>query len=358
MRCAAQDPVSRREGNPPLQVCELEPGRYEQWDRFVIEHPHGSPFHLIAWMKSIQETFGFRPLYRVAVSGGSVRGVLPLFLVRNVLMGKVLLSSPFAVYGGILADSPEALAALRDDVRALGESLEVQYVELRNAYPEQCAGFAPITRYVTFTRAVSEDEAAILPSLEKNNRYMVQKAQKHQFAMRKSTDIGAFCELLAVTYRRLGTPSFPRRHFEALVKHFGAMIDIREVVLEGKVVAASLNFLFREQVHNFNSGSDFRYKALAPNNYLYFDLLRWAGKNGYQVFDFGRSKKGTGVFEFKRHWGTTMRELPYEVLLVRRREMPNFSPANPKFGLAIKVWQRLPLAVTKRVGPVLIRLFP
>jgi hypothetical protein len=91
---------------------------------------------------------------------------------------------------------------------------------------------------------------------------------------------------------------------------------------------------------------------------MYFDHLRWAGANGFTLFDFGRCKRGTGVFEFKRHWNTTMHELPYEVVLIRRKEVPNFSPTNPRFEAAIRLWRLLPLWITRLIGPKVIRLFP
>lgn len=323
-------------------------------------HPHGSPFHLIAWKKTIEDVFGYSPRYLIAVEGSCVRGVLPLFLVKNFIMGKVMISSPFAVYGGILADTPEVKQAIGEQVRKLGQGLGVQHIELRNAYPEQVLETPNVSRYVTFTREVTPDEDAILGEpTSKKRRNTVRKALKTNFSIRiQHTDYQAFENLHSRTLRRLGTPSFPPRLFRALLSNFEGMIDIREVVLENTVVAASMNFLFRDQMHTYYAASDPRYLALVPNDFMYYEHLRWAGKNGYRIFDFGRSKLGSGTVEYKRYWGTTMRELPYEVLLVNRKEVPNYSPQNPKFQLAIKVWQRLPLLVTRALGPHLVKLFP
>jgi hypothetical protein len=91
---------------------------------------------------------------------------------------------------------------------------------------------------------------------------------------------------------------------------------------------------------------------------MYFENMLWAASAGYSVYDFGRTKLGTGTFEFKRHWNTTQRELPYEVLLVERKDLPNFSPVNPKFELATRLWRRIPLPLTRIAGPWLVRLFP
>ena len=123
-----------------LTCGPLQESDFRQWDDFVQAHPRSSPFHLLAWKRTIEESFRYRPCYLVARGGGVIRAVLPLFLVRNPLLGKALISSPFAVYGGILADSAGARDALYGYVKGLGEELGVDYIELRNAWPEQCGG--------------------------------------------------------------------------------------------------------------------------------------------------------------------------------------------------------------------------
>jgi hypothetical protein len=151
---------------------------------------------------------------------------------------------------------------------------------------------------------------------------------------------------------------FPAAFFERILQYFGPLADLREIVCNGRVAAAALNFTFRGSMHTYYAASDQSMLDQAPNHYMYFDFLRSAASAGCTEFDFGRSKKDTGTFEFKRHWGAVCRELPYEVLLVERKDLPNFSPKNPKFDLAIKVWQRLPLSITNFLGPRLIGMFP
>jgi FemAB-related protein (PEP-CTERM system-associated) len=311
-------------------------------------------------MRSIQETFGYEPRYLLAESGGRIAGVLPLFLVRNLLVGKALISTPFAVYGGALADSPEALAVLREAARDLGHSLGVQYVELRNAYPEQCVGFSPVDRYVTFTQSIGPDREAILEAIPRKTRAAVRKSFKSGFTIRRTTDPSRFEELYARNLRRLGTPCFPRRHFSTLLRHFEGEADVFEVVLNEKDVAAAVfTFYFRDQVLPYYGASDPVFNASQPNNFMYYELMAQSGENGYALFDFGRSKKtNSGSFDFKAHWGMEERTLPYEMLLVKGKELPHLSPNNPKFSLAIKLWQRVPMPIARAVGPRLIRLVP
>ena len=342
----------------PLTVRPLSNEDIPGWDEFVQRHPHGSPFHLTTWKTSIEATFGYESRYLVAAEGNRIQGVLPLFFIRNLLMGKALISTPFAVYGGILAANDAARHALRAEVQSLGERLGVDYAELRNAYPEQCVGFANVSRYVTFTQTVGPDEAAILESIPRKTRYMVRKAMKHAYTTRQTRDPAIFEDLYSRNLRRLGTPSFPRKHFATLLERFGDRADIREVWLEGKAVAAVMSFYFRDQVLPYYGAADPQYNEFAPSNYMYFDLMRWAGSHGFKTYDFGRSKKISGSFDFKAHWGMDMRDLPYEMLLVRKKELPNFSPNNPRFQWAIKAWQKVPLPITRAVGPFLIKLVP
>jgi FemAB-related protein (PEP-CTERM system-associated) len=340
-------------------VRPLQDEDFRAWDQFVLKHAQGSPFHLIAWKKTIEESFGYQPEYLIASEGDRIEGILPLFYVHNPVIGKALISSPFAVYGGVLAESPAVAERLYERAKELGTELGVDYVELRNAFPEQCVGTPNVSRYVTFVQEVDPDEESLLTALPKKTRNTVRKSLKQSFTIRyQSTDTANLDRVHSRNMRRLGTPCFPREYFERLQANFGEMVDIREVRLGDEVVAVSLSFLFRDQMHTYHAAADTRYNALAPNTFLYYDQLRWAGKNGFKVFDFGRSKRDTGAFEFKKHWNTQMRELPYEIVLIKRKNLPNFSPANPRFRMAIRVWQGLPLPVTRLMSRFVLRLFP
>jgi FemAB-related protein (PEP-CTERM system-associated) len=342
-----------------IEIRELTVEFQNAWNAYVLAHQYGTPFHLIAWKDTIQEAFGYRPMYLVAVEGATIRGVLPLFLVNNFLMGKVLLSTPFAVYGGILADSAEVRELFARRLAQLGESLKVDYVELRNAYPEQNAGFTSVTNYVTFGQPIGADEPQLLEGIPRKTRRMVRRSLEASLETRQQqTDFAAFEDLYSRNLQRLGTPAFPRRHFTALLRNFGKQADIREVVHQGRVIAAVMTLYFRDQVLPYYGASDPEFNALAPNNYMYFDLMRWGGNHGYTWFDFGRSKKISGSHDFKTHWGMVERDLPYEVLLVKRKTLPSLNPNDSKFEWPIKIWQRLPLWVTRSVGPRLLRLVP
>ena len=330
------------------------------WDQYVFHHRYGTPFHLSAWKKTIHQTFQYRDYSLIALQNDRVAGILPLFYVRNPLIGKALISSPFAVYGGGLFDSPAVAAAFRDRLKCLGSVLDLDYVELRNQYPGQCLAFSRIDRYVTFIQELPVDEDAILQRIPRKTRYIVRRSLKEGFTTRKrGHEFEEFEQLYTANLRRLGTPAFPRKHFANLLANFQEMADIREVLLGGRVVAAVLTLYFRGQVFPYYGAADAAYNAKAPSSYMYFDLMRSTARQGYTTFDFGRSKKfDSGSYEFKSHWGMEIRDLPYEMLLVGRKKLPNYTPNNPTFRAPIAVWRRVPLWMTRLIGPHLIRLVP
>jgi FemAB-related protein (PEP-CTERM system-associated) len=358
MSIAVAPPLHRT--SLPICVEPLTTGEERLWDDFVLAHPHASPFHLTAWKRTIEESFPYKPLYLMARDQSeTIRAVLPLFAVRNLFIGRALISTPFGVYGGILADSDDARLALHNHVHALAVRMNYDYIEYRNRWPEQCTGALRISRYVGFSQCLTSDESELISSLPKKTRNMVRKALKSPFEMRSGIrDPRRFDDIHSRNMRRLGTPSFPVRYFERLLANFGSMADIREVWLNGTLTAAALNIYFRSDMHTYHAAADTRYNALGPNTFLYYDQIRWAGQNGFKTFDFGRCKRNTGVFEFKKHWSTTMLELPYEIVLINRNELPNFTPQNPKFDLPIRIWRKLPLAVTRAVSRHVFPLFP
>jgi hypothetical protein len=134
----------------PIRIRQAQATDDDAWDAFARAHRLGSPFHLIAWKACIQESFGYAPYYLVAEEGESIRGVLPLFLVKSWIIGKALISTPFAVYGGVLADSAEVQGAFREEVERLADQLKVDFVEIRNAWGEQRLGFTPVNRHVFY----------------------------------------------------------------------------------------------------------------------------------------------------------------------------------------------------------------
>jgi FemAB-related protein (PEP-CTERM system-associated) len=325
------------------------------WDRFVESHPNGSPFHLMAWQRMVRETFGHEPLHLVATNAkGGLAAVLPLFLVRSRIFGRLLVSTPLAAYGGILADSEAVSRAMFDQAFRIAKERKVQFFEMRtfrNPMPDQLLLRKDI--YVTFRTELQSDVEANMLAIPRKTRAEIREGIRNELEF-KVDAIGPseFFQIYSESVRQLGTPVFPKRLFAAGLKHFGADCKIFSVHWKGKLVSAVWTLFYKDEVVPYFGGSLREYNRLAVNNFMYWMLIKYGCENGYKIFDFGRSKKGTGSFDFKKRWGMTMTELPYEYALVRQQSLPDTSPLNPKFSKAIEIWRRLPLPVTQWVGPI------
>ncbi|SHG03288.1 FemAB-related protein, PEP-CTERM system-associated [Desulfacinum infernum DSM 9756] len=344
-----------------LKIRKITESDRAAWDAYVASHPGGTPFHTTAWKRAVEASFGHRSSYLVAEDfhrtgqTPSVVGVLPLFEMRSRLFGHYFLSVPFAETGGALADSPEVERALIDHAAELSAERKASYLELRNRRPVD--GLPTKDLYVSFRKEMSPDPDENLKAIPRKSRRMVRVGMKA--GLRSETGrhlLDTFYEILAANYHRLGTPVFPRRLFANFLARFGSRADILAVrTREGAPVAAVLSFYWRDAVMPYYAGSLFSHRHLAPNDFMYWELMRRACLAGFRRFDFGRSKKGTGSYAFKKHWGFEPEPLAYQYVLHRASAMPDMSPANPRYRFLIEAWRRLPHGATRLLGPPVAR---
>jgi len=284
--------------------------------------------------------------------------VLPLFLVPTLPWGHSLVSAPQAVYGGPVADNADSLEALLHHAGALGERLGVRYIEFRNLTPLENLPAGDL--YVTFRRAILPTADENMAAIPKNQRRSIRIGLKSGLTSEVGGDdlLDPFYDLYSTNVRNLGTPVFPRALFANLLAEFRSDCRILLVRREGRPVGAVLTFFFGEAVLPYYGGARREELRYAVNDFMYWSLLCYGMEHGYKVFDFGRSKRGSGSYDFKRHWGFEPTPLYYQYLLVRQRTLPDLSPRNPKFSLAIELWKRMPLWLSRRLGPALVRYFP
>jgi FemAB-related protein (PEP-CTERM system-associated) len=334
-----------------------------RWDDYVRRAPGASLSHLAGWQRVIQQTWGYRPYSMYAERGERLVGVLPLFHVRSRLFGSMLVSTPAAIYGGVLADDPEARLALIAEATQLATDLQVDYLELRNAWEHQVISDSTFWRkhlYVTFDRLIEADEAALLQSYPKKIRYSIRQGLKNGLvsAFGRFELLDDFYEVFATNMRNLGTPVYPKRLFNELLMQFPDACDIMLIRQGRRTAGASINVYFRDAVlpHYACAHSDMHHTGVSA--FMYWELMREAAARGATRFDFGRSKRGSGSWAFKRGWRMAERPLPYCYFGVRATSMPELNPTNPRFRLLIKAWQQLPVGLTKLIGPIVVKNIP
>lgn len=337
-----------------LQVTPYMPTQRARWDDFVDSCPQATFFHRAGWQQVISEGLGHRCHYLMAERNGVIEGVLPLAQVRSRLFGHTLVSTPCCVYGGVAAASEEARQALIQEAASLAEQLRVDALELRNR-EAVCADWPTKDLYVTFRRTIAECDEDNLKAIPRKQRAMVRKGIDAGLRSHLTDDVDRFYRVYSESVRNLGTPVFPLRFFRSLVAEFQADTELAVVESAGQDLAAVLSFYFRDEVLPYYGGSRPAARSVKGNDFMYWDLMRRAAARGTRVFDFGRSKVGTGSYDFKRNWGFVPQPLYYQYHLVRARAIPEHNPNNPRYRLLIAAWKRLPLPVANAIGPLLAR---
>lgn len=343
---------------PPPSVMTLKAGDATgaaRWDSFVLGCPQASFFHRAGWQTILRRVFRHTTHYLYAESAGRIRGVLPLAHVNSLLFGNALVSLPFAVYAGIAADDDAAAQALEHEAQRLAQHLGVAHLELRHLQARH-VDWPRQNLYVTFRKGLLPTDEENMQAIPRKQRAMVRKGMKNELHAELDAGVDRFFPLYADNVHRHGTPALPKRYFQALRDQFGADCEVLTVCSrDGQPVSSVLCFYFRDEVLPYYAGDDLAARDLAANDFKYWELMRRALQRGVHIFDFGRSKQGTGPFAFKRNWGFEPTQLHYEFRLYKRTDVPQNNPSNARFHLMIEAWRRLPLGVANRLGPYVVR---
>ena len=281
--------------------------------------------------------------------------MLPLAEVRSRLFGHKLAGLPFCVYGGIATENPEAARLLREAAMAMATELGVDALELRNVEAND-SGWPVKELYYTFRKPITADNDANLKAIPNRQRAMIRKGIKEGLVGEEVEGTQRLYRVYAESVRNLGTPVFSRRYLEALRREFAQDCRVLMIRQNDEDVAGVMSFYFRNEVLPYYGGSIARARTIRGcNHFMYWELMRRSAEEGVTVYDFGRSKRDTGPFEFKKHWGFEPQALPYEYFLVNSTEVPDVNPSNPKYRLLVNAWQHLPLPVANLLGPPLAR---
>ncbi len=330
-------------------------------DALVERLPESSFCHLSGWMNVVESTWGHDNFSLVAERNGRLTGVLPLFHLKSRIFGSRLLSTPNAVYGGPVAEDDASKKALVETALDLARRLKVDFVELRDGFAWEGSSEAVDPQrqdlYVTFDRSLTPDAGELMAGFPRDVRRMIRLGIRAGLSVERggAALLDAFYGIYAASVHRLGTPVFSRRLFVEFLREFPNDCDIMIIRHGNKVAGAVMNFYFRDTVMPYFGGADPAFYSYGVSNFMYWALMSDAARRGYRRFDFGRSKRGTGAFEFKRGWGMKPRPLPYRFYSIDGRKVPDLTPLNPRFELLIEIWKRLPATATRLAGPLIVR---
>ncbi|MCE7902157.1 MAG: FemAB family PEP-CTERM system-associated protein [Gammaproteobacteria bacterium PRO9] len=342
----------------PVPVREVGPEAAARWDGFVAGQPSASAYHAWQWREILTAEFGCEPHYLLAGLPDAVRGVLPLIRLRSRLFGDFLVSLPFVNYGGCLAVDEPADSALMAAAASLAAQLGVSHVEFRERRSRE--GFPQRTDKVAMLLELATTPDEQFSAFGSKLRAQIRRPEKEG----ATTRIGGvelvpdFYEVFARNMRDLGTPVYARSLFSRIANAMPDGARIAVVYLEDRPVAAGFTLRHRDRMEIPWASSLREFNRVGVNMQLYWHILKHAIESGTRVFDFGRSTVDAGTYKFKAQWGAKPVQLFWHYWLKEGRPMPNLSPHSPKYALAIRAWQRLPVPVANLIGPRLVRFLP
>lgn len=324
-------------------------------DAFVAEHPDSTPFHRTAWLKGVAAGTGQRAFCLIAEKAtGAIEGIVPAHAVGSPLFGRALVSSGFAVGGGILANSQGVAERLAEAVWDLAAANKCPTAELRGGVLPQSSWLIKSDAHANFARPLMADDEAELSAIPRKQRAEVRKGLDKGLVIgtgNGARDLDWHYRVYAESVRNLGTPVFPKALMAEALKAFGDDADILTVLADGKPVASVLSLYHKGAVMPYWGGGVWEARALRANDIMYYALMNHARKRGCTSFDFGRSKVGSGAYSFKKNWGFDPQPLSYAVRTADGAEPRDVNPNSPKYKAQIAVWQKLPLPVANFLGP-------
>lgn len=343
-----------------MKIEALETRDEPLWDAFVEGHPGASIYHRAGWRHLVQGVFGHATPYLMARDErGTVTGVLPLVRIESRLFGHYLVSLPYFTYGGPLGVDEATARELLHAAGALAGEAGAGHVEFRG-FTALEPDWPTRTDKVTLHRPLAESEEALWKSLSRARRRQVKKAQDgvSEVATGGAELLDDFYAVFAENMRDLGTPVYDRRFFAAMLARFPEATRIVSVRRGGEPAGAAFLVGYRDKLEVPWVSTRRAMNVHHVNTLLYWEQLRLAVAEGYRVFDFGRSSVDSGTYAFKRQWGAEPIPLEWQYWLAPGRGMPGLTPTSPKFRLAVRAWQHLPLAIANRLGPRIVKDLP
>jgi FemAB-related protein (PEP-CTERM system-associated) len=295
--------------------------------------------------------------------------LLQLAHLKSRLFGNSLISIPYFDFGGLLAKSEAAEKALVSEAVNLAERLTASQIELRHTEPvawlESASGHSPIFQkrngWVSFSKKhkvrmlldLPDSSETLMKSFPAKLRSQIKKPTKEglkaKIGGRELLD--DFYHVFLINMRDLGSPVHSREMMGAVLEEFPE--DARMVIVykDGQPLACSLMVGFKDTMENPWASALKDYSRLSPNMLLYWTMIEYACDNGFRYFDFGRSSPDEGTYRFKQQWGAKPVQLHWQFVALNGHPIETEKAEASKFEMAVRCWQKLPVSVTRVIGP-------
>jgi len=331
----------------------------DEWDLFVNEHPNSSLYHSTSIRRVIKDTFGHDCIYlAVEDKDHVIQGILPLIKLNSRLFGHFIISVPFFNYGGMLVRSKAAENKLFNAAKEIALESGASHIEYRHTF--HGTKYKARTDKITMLRQLPDSTDLFWQDIGSKVRAQITKAKSYNMTAEtgKSELINDFYTVFSQNMRDLGTPVYAKKFFINMMSNCeNAHIVI--IYHKSRPVSAAFLLGWRDTMEIPWASTLRKYNRMNANMLLYWTVLKHSIKLGFKIFDFGRSNKDSGTYRFKKQWGAEAHQLYWHYWLRNDSdEPPKINPGNPKYKLMIYVWTKLPVWLTKIIGPGVVKYLP
>ncbi|NUQ22023.1 MAG: FemAB family PEP-CTERM system-associated protein [Gemmatimonadaceae bacterium] len=344
-------------------LSALRIGKYAggdaEWDAFVRAQRGWTHFHLHGWRRVMERALGHECIYLCAHDAeGALEGILPLVRVKSALFGHYLVSLPFLNYGGPLG-SEDAVRALASHATCAARRDEVTLLELRSRHEQPLDLPVSHRKLTTVLDLVPNDADAVFRAVPRSLRNRIRKAQRSGVTVRFGAEqVAAFHRVFSRHMRFLGTPTHGRKLFDEIAATFPEDSLFACAYIGETPVAAGAGFFWDGEFEITWASALREYDDAKPNMALYWALIERATNAGCHTFNFGRSTPDSGTHEFKKHWGSRDEPLYWYDFSPTGEAATTPSPKEGGYAWGPRIWKKLPLALTRLLGPRIVRFIP
>lgn len=344
----------------------------ERWDSYVRESPYGLPLHLSGWRHVLHKTYGYETPYLMARVQEHIVGVMPLFLVPSFLTGKRAMTMP----GGICTDDEAIAARLIEQAVKMGTEGGIERTliqDSRQEPPDQFDSFDKLngskpktynwnteSSHVYWIVDLDQSEEALWKRLDGNIRRQVRKARKN--GLRAEIDrtgelLDPFYDIFSRFTHQAGTPVFSRAFLKNTINTFPNGFNIAVVWHGDQPIAGYFQLEMNKTVYGMWGAALPETQNLRPAYLALWEIMREANNSGFSYLDMGRSPAGSNASKFKGQWGGISHPV-YQTIINANQQKPaqsvtNQVQSNDQFQLFMRIWPKLPLSFTRRLGPKL-----
>jgi FemAB-related protein (PEP-CTERM system-associated) len=341
-----------------MHVRKLSLNNAENWDNYVAQHPEATFYHRFAWKSVIEDSMAYPGTYLMALDNERIRGIYPFFILSTGLFGTLAVSLPYLNYGGILADSLEVEKLLIEEAKNVGRAASCRYIELRQRFPLKSE--LPISqRKAVSLISLHGGQEQVFSRLHQNVRNKIRKSTKNGVIVQRGVEyLSDFYDVYARNLRDMGTPVLSRKFFERMVEAFSQNVRVYRATHQGKTIGGKIVLIDRDTCYFVWVASVRDELRRAPVHALNWAAIEDACAAGCKQIDFGRSTAESTHQDFKKYWGVQSQILPWAYQLLNCDNIPELNKENPRLATFIAAWKKLPLFLSRLLGPPLARRLP